>query len=104
MNILERFENAKEFVQEQLNIKNEHMIDEIAWKFILGDVILDIADQAGFKGLEPGKDIKIFLGDGANLQDIMIGTSLCILVRSAYSEDKSSESQPNPDNISGPGL
>ena len=102
MNIQDRFENAKEFVQEQLNIKNEHMIDEIAWKFILGDVILDIADQAGIKNIDPESFIDIFE------QDVLIGDKLCILVRKAnsehHSDGNSSESQPNPDNISGPGL
>ena len=100
-----RFKNAQEFVASQVIIKNNDVIDEIAWKFTIGDVILSIADQAGFKGLEPGNNIEVYQGDGTDLDDIMIGDSLCILVRSANkenltSEDDSSESQPNPDKES----
>ena len=104
-----RYNNAQEFIKTITSSNNQELIDEIAWKFTIGDVILSIADQAGFKGLEPGNNIEVYQGDGTHLDDIMIGTSLCILVRSANketltSEDDSSESQPNPDEISGPGL
>ena len=105
-----RYNNAREFIKSQIIVKNDEVIDEIAWKFTIGDIILSIADQAGFTGVKPGDNIEVYQGDGTNLDDIMIGDSLCILVRSVNkeslnSEGNSSESQPNPDdNISGPGL
>tara|TARA_R100000808_G_C2151383_1_gene160399 strand:- start:2009 stop:2329 length:321 start_codon:yes stop_codon:yes gene_type:complete len=95
-----RYKEAKKYIE---NITNEpspreDSIEDIAWKFTLGDVILSIADQKGFKDIEPGSDIETFDND------IIIGTNLCILVRKAneetLSEDEISESQPNPDDES----
>jgi hypothetical protein len=101
-----RYENAKKYISVLISEghPNESTIEEISWKFAIGDLILSIADQAGFDKTEPGSNIEIFDG-----KDIIIGKDLCILVRKAneenISEINNSESQPNPDNdISGPGL
>ena len=106
-----RYEEAKKYIDvivTEAKPSND-VIEDIAWKFTIGDIILSIADQRGFKGLKPGNNMEVFEGDGTHLEDIMIGDSLCILVRKAnketISESESSESQPNPDDdISGPGL
>ena len=95
----DRLAEAKKYVKSS---QNDEGITDIAWKFVIGDTILSIADQAGIDKVEPESLIDIFE------QDILIGDKICVLVRKAnsehHSDGNSSESQPHPDNISGPGL